>query len=93
MSKTVSPLLLESVGKELYGEHWVGPVADIFGVSKRKVRGWLYGEAAVPEEAALYLTVVLKSKKVQIDGLLATLGYMPTDGADSATGKGQAVTK
>jgi hypothetical protein len=82
MSKTVSPLLLESVGKELYGEHWVGPVADIFGVSKRTVRRWAYGEAPVPDEGALYLRVELRSRQDRINRLLADLSPLPTVGAE-----------
>tara|TARA_B110000503_G_C6776055_1_gene261348 strand:- start:38 stop:313 length:276 start_codon:yes stop_codon:yes gene_type:complete len=87
MERIVSPMFLESVGKELYGEHWVGPAADMFGVSKRTVRRWAYGEAPAPQETALYLRIELTSKKIHIERLLADLVPLPTDGPNAKAAK------
>ncbi len=86
---SVTNAILEAFGKELYGERWHGHVADIFGVSKRTVRRWDDGEIPLPDEAALYLHVVLVSKRDQIDRLIASVALKPTDGTSAPISKGQ----
>lgn len=40
---------LEACGRQLYGDQWMGPLANALGVRERNVRRWLDGAASIPE--------------------------------------------
>ena len=72
---TMTPEMLETVGENLFGAHWIGEMAVRLGVTPRTVRRWHNGEFAISREVEQALAIIARARVQEtasvLDGLLA----------------------
>jgi hypothetical protein len=58
----MKPEMLETVGQNLFGAHWIGELAARLNVAPRTVRRWARGEFAMPKDAQEALGVIAQER-------------------------------
>jgi hypothetical protein len=58
---------LKNVGEALYGEHWMGRMADDLGVSDRSLRRWANGSVEIPQGVWEDLLELMRFRREALD--------------------------
>lgn len=64
---------LEMCGVAMYGEHWMGRMADDLGISDRSLRRFANGSVDIPEGVWSDLADIASRRRSEIDEILAVL--------------------
>jgi hypothetical protein len=71
---TMTTEMLQTVGENLFGAHWIGELATRLNVAPRTVRRWARGEFAMPKDAQEALGVIARARVQEaaraLEGLL-----------------------
>lgn len=65
--------LLKLVGERLHGIRWQVPLAHDLSISDRALRYWLSGASPIPQDIQARLADVVRSRRDELDQLLAAV--------------------